>query len=653
MRPALLLVDLQQDYLNRPGLVPAPAQLISNVAALLDICRQAAIPIYHTVTQIRSDGSDRMPHWKMANHWACVEGTSGVLPPAEIAALPEEAIFSKPFFNAFDNPKLSAALAVNDIDTLIVAGIYTHACVRATALDAYRRGHEVWIAADAVASADPTHARLTLEYLEGRAARCFSTTEIATRLAEHAACSTENSTQRTWSHHNPANWDEVLTEVPLGQPRDLAAALHKVHGTQKACGQTGIAIRIEKLTGLLESLTRKKEQLLSSLILEVGKPLTNAQAEFDFAIALLKHSLQSLASEDTAETGANFQVYHRPVGTIGLITPWNNPLAIPIGKLAPALAYGNAVVWKPALQATQTSRLVMECLAEAGLDHVVALVTGDADTGRALLEQPEIDAISFTGSVAVGRRVAAICAAQNKALQAELGGNNAAIIMADVDPESIAQMLAPAMFSFSGQRCTGIRRLIVAASIMARFESALIRATIALHVGDPADANVHVGPLISREQQARMATLTASGGRVLCGGKIPKGYEHGCWFEPTLITDVLPDSMLVQEESFGPVAVLMPAQDIEHALALNNSVRHGLVTALFTQDASIQEKVMAEAQSGIISINQCPLLIDAAAPFGGWKASGIGLPEHGRWDKTFYTKPQAVYGVDNGDCVLR
>lgn len=649
MRPALLLIDLQQDYLNRPGLEPPAPQLVSHASSLLDICRQSAIPVFHAVTQVHADGSNRMPHWRASNHWACVEETRGVLPPDEVAPLPDEAIFTKLFFNAFDNPALAAALAADGIDTLIVAGLYTHACVRATVLDAYSRGYAVWVAADAVASTDPLHARLTLDYLEGRAAHCLGLTEIASRLAAlRIADHGMTHPQKMWLHRNPGNWDEVLTEVPLGQARDVAEAVLQVRSFQKEWERTNIAARIEKLAHWMECLNRKKEQFITLLMREIGKPLLNAQAEFDYATALLRHTLHELANDDLPLDATNCRVRYCPVGTVGLITPWNNPLAIPVGKLAPALAYANTAVWKPALQATQLSRLVMESLQQAGLGDAVALVTGDADTGSLLLARKEIATISFTGSIAAGRQVAAVCAAEGKTLQAELGGNNAAIIMADVDPEKTAQMLARSIFSFSGQRCTAPRRLIVEAVIMHRFERALVAATAALKLGCPEEEGVQVGPLISRQQQSRMATLTsagiAAGGRVLCGGKIPEGYAHGCWFEPTLIADVHPDSPLVQEESFGPIAVIMAARNPGHALALCNSVPHGLVTTLFSNDAGVQRRVMEEAQCGIIAINQSPLDIDPAAPFGGWKASGIGLPEHGRWDHVFYTKPQAIYG---------
>jgi aldehyde dehydrogenase (NAD+) len=183
MRPALLLVDLQHDYLKRPGLQPRAEELVPNVVRLLELCRRSGIPVFHSMTRVRADGSDRMPHWKRENRWECVEGTPGVLPPREAGPLPGEGVFAKTFFNPFDNPELGAALGSRRIDTLIVAGLYTHVCVRAAVLDAYRLGQEVWLARDAVASTEPEHARLTLAYLDGRAARCLDMAEIAARLA--------------------------------------------------------------------------------------------------------------------------------------------------------------------------------------------------------------------------------------------------------------------------------------------------------------------------------------------------------------------------------------------------------------------------------------------------------------------------------------
>jgi alpha-ketoglutaric semialdehyde dehydrogenase len=679
MRAALLLVDLQQDYLNRPGLQPAAPQLVAGAAKLLEVCRQSAIPVFHAVTQVRADGSDRMPHWKTADLWACVAGTPGALPPAELAPLPHERIFSKQFFNPFDNPELGAALAASGADTLIIAGLYTHACVRAAALDAYSHGYEVWLAHDAVASTEPEHARLTLDYLEGRAARCLGTQEIAERLASSVAL----SSVQTWQHRNPCNWDEVLAEVPLMRAREVAQAVGEVEEKQVQWERTDIAQRAERLQCWLEVLLDNREKFTALLVREIAKPVMNARAEFDYAIALLRHTLDEAGNEpgegnqflppvkgkvrmrveelnNRASTPSlalplqgggdmqsKFDVRHCPLGIVGLITPWNNPLAIPVGKLAPALLYGNAAVWKPALQTSQASRLLLETLAQAGLAEVAALVTGDAGTGRLLTAQKGIAAISFTGSIAAGRAVAAACAAQGKALQAELGGNNAVIVMDCTDVESVAQWIAPALFSFAGQRCTAPRRLIVQASLMGHFEQALVRATLALKLGMPDDVQTQVGPLISREQQARMGVLIESartaGARVLCGGKIPQGYTQGCWFEPTLVADVAADSELAQQESFGPIALLMAARDMDHALVLNNAVAHGLVTTIFSDDEGVRRRVVEEAQSGIVAVNQCPLEIDPAAPFGGWKASGIGLPEHGRWDRELYTKPQAVY----------
>jgi alpha-ketoglutaric semialdehyde dehydrogenase len=182
MRPALLLIDLQRDYLDRAELTPSEAVLIPHVEELLNACRRYGVPVMHVMTLVRADGSNRMPHWEKDDLWECVEGTPGAQTPPELAPLPNEPVFAKPFFSAFDVPALQDALSHAGVDTLILAGIYTHVCVRAAAMDGYSRGYEVWIAADGVASSDPLHARLTLEFLEGRVATFLRVAEILARI---------------------------------------------------------------------------------------------------------------------------------------------------------------------------------------------------------------------------------------------------------------------------------------------------------------------------------------------------------------------------------------------------------------------------------------------------------------------------------------
>jgi acyl-CoA reductase-like NAD-dependent aldehyde dehydrogenase len=254
-----------------------------------------------------------------------------------------------------------------------------------------------------------------------------------------------------------------------------------------------------------------------------------------------------------------------------------------------------------------------------------------------------------TGSTLTGRRAAALCAELGKPVQAELGGNNAAIVLADCDLEAEAQGLAQAAFSFAGQRCTAIRRIVVEERILARFTEALVTATRALVVGDPERAETQVGPLISPEHRdalaAAIARAAAGGARVLCGGGPPPGPTHGCFFLPTLVAGLAPQAPLVQEESFAPLAIVLPAADLDAAIEIANGVPQGLVAALCTRDAAAREVFARRVEAGILKLEPGVLAVHPEAPFGGWKASRIGPPEHGEWDREFYARPQAVYGA--------
>ncbi|MGQ0620762.1 MAG: aldehyde dehydrogenase family protein [Panacagrimonas sp.] len=699
MRTGLLLIDLQRDYLDRPGLVPPESELVPRVAELMALFRQHGLPVFHVITRVATDGTNRMPHWRDADHWACVEGTPGGQPPPELAPAPGEAVYAKPFFSAFDSPELVAALSDQRIGRVVIAGIYTHSCVRETALAAYAHGLRVLVASEAIASTDPLHARLTLDYLQDRGAPGRSLPQIRELLAP-GACPTA---RRTWIHRNPARWDEVLGEVPLADAAEVEAVVRDAEKHSIDWQRLTHENRAERLRRWLPALMQRRERLIELLVLEVGKPLVDARAEFDYTLALLRHTLSTLetsqrrlrprtargleptygsleeasirrgvgrlkrsgadarhspsaprftlerthAQPEVLATEKCFETRRRPLGVVGLITPFNNPLAIPVGKLAPALAWGNRAVWKPALAAPRLSALLLESLAEAGLDGAVRLILGDADTGRALVAARGIAAISFTGSIAAGREASAICALHGRPLQAELGGNNAVLVLADADPVAVARQLAPAVFGYAGQRCTAPRRLIVASNIQPAFETALVEAVKALGLGQPADESVRIGPLISRAAQARLVAMTAGalagGARKLCGGRIPPGMEQGCWFAPTLIADPDPASPVVRIESFGPLAVILPARDLDHALHLCNGVSQGLVASLYSEDPASQQQFLEQAQAGILALNHAPVRIAPEAPFAAWKASGIGPPEHGRWDLEFYTRPQAVY----------
>jgi acyl-CoA reductase-like NAD-dependent aldehyde dehydrogenase/nicotinamidase-related amidase len=645
MRAALLLVDLQHDFLERPGLTPSREVVVDAAAALLQQCRSLHLPIVHVQTRIRADGSDRMPHWNRRDIFACVEGSPGAEPPAALRPASNEPLYAKRFFSAFGNTDLEDALRAQQIDTLIIAGIYLHGCVRATALDAYERGFEVWVADEAVASTEPLHAEITRHYLHDRAALFLSHDDILSRLTQTA--SPDTTTTIIYQHFNPAQLDELIASVAYANTDEIKQACLVAQRAQQDWQHTPHAERVTVLARWRQLLQAQTSTLASRLATEIGKPLSAASEEIRRTLAHIDSTLR--LAEDEARIDDGVKVRYRPVGCIALITPWNNPLAIPVAKLAAALIYGNSVVWKPALQATVMARLVLSTLHQAGLPQEgVKLVCGDARTARQLISDPHVAAVSLTGSIASGQASAALCHSLGKPLQAELGGNNALIVLEDADLDQAIDELALAAFAFAGQRCTATRRFIVAQNIVADFEERLADATHALHVGDPHSAGCQVGPLISlqrRNQIEQMVTsaLKQPGIRLLTGGRRPDALEQGCWYLPTLLSAVDPSSAIVQQESFGPIAVILPAADLDEALRLANDVPHGLVSGLLTHDPLAMRGFLDRIEAGILKLGNSNLTIHPDAPFGGWKSSQIGPPEHGRWDRDFFTRPQAVY----------
>ena len=599
MKRALLLVDLQEDYLARPGLTPPRAELIANIAATLADARAAGDPVFH----IRTDGTDSMPHRRDAPE--VVAGTPGAACPVELAETAGEKIFTKRFFSAFDAPGLADALKTAGITRLRLAGLHAHACIHATALDAYARGLEVEIDETLVGSDSPAFAAQSLRWLDGRAANIIT------------------SQSDVWLHRDPCDQDRIIAEVPsmdIKEIRDLTPA-------EDPAG---------KLAQWHEMLTSTREKWVEALIATIAKPRADAEAEVTYGLALLAHIITTLSEPESHDARS---VTYRPVGRAGVITPWNNPFAIPLGKLAPAIGFGNTAIWKPALPGTAIARMLADSLAAAGLAESVALITGGAATGRAMIEHGGLDILSFTGSVPAGRAI--IAAAGHRALpvQAELGGCNAAIVDSSADLDSAATDLAAAMFSFSGQRCTAIRRVILLADIAPEFTARLIAAVEALRLGHPADPATQIGPVIDRAAQQRFLALAGA----LAPADLP---PSGCWVTPALLQNLPDDHPLLTDEIFGPLAAIQVARDIDHALALHNATAFGLVGAIYTTDLAADRRFLDEAQAGMLSVGRARPPFAASGPFVGWKASAFGPPEHGRWNRDVYTRTQAHYCPD-------
>ena len=593
MRSALLLIDLQEEFLARPGLVPNRADLVASVAAALADARASGEPVFH----VRSDCDPPMPH---RDH------RPDATPPSDLLEQPGEPVFTKRFFSAFDAPGLDDALRAAAITRLRLAGLHSHACIHATALDAYAKGYAVEIDPALIATDSPAFASQSLHWLGSRAAT------IVTIKSD------------VWLHRDPCDQTRIIAEIPSMDVPALTAAVSALKPSPDPLG---------RLVALQTNIASRRDEFVQALVDTVAKPIADAEAEVSYGLALLAHHIVTLT--DPASHDAH-NVTHRPIGRAGIITPWNNPFAIPLGKLVPAIGFGNSVIWKPALPGTLVARLLYASLEDAGLADSVALLTGGAATGAAMIEHGSLDLLSFTGSLPVGRAIIAGAGHRALPVQAELGGSNAAIVESTADLDAAATDLAAAMFSFSGQRCTAIRRVIVLADIASAFTDRLTAQVAAFRLGDPSDPATQIGPVIDRSAQQHFLLLS--------GAAAPTGLsEHGCWIAPALLHNLPDTHPLLANEIFGPLAAIQIADNLDHAIALHNASRFGLLGALYTADSAAERRFLDQAQAGMLSINRARPLFSAAGPFVGWKNSGFGPPEHGRWNRDTYTRTQAVY----------
>lgn len=639
MTAALLLIDLQEDFLGAPGLAPARGEVVARAAWLLEQARAARMPVVHVRTTIHRDAEpdQRMSHWRRDGVWRCVAGTPGHEPPPALRPAAGEHVVHKTHFSAFADGTLDEWLRVRGVDEVWLAGVHTHACVRASALDAYRLGFVVKVAADAVASDQPLHADETRRYLTKRSATFVP---AASLLASGGETPGGAAADRA------------------GIERAAATAAESARDAGPAWRSHDVAARLAIVDRIAECVAREREPLARQMAVEIGKPIIDARLEIDFALALIRAAharAAALRAGGDPPPSASGVERRRPLGTVALVTPWNVPLAIPLGKLVPALLYGNTVVWKPAPAGDGVAREVLRLLHEAGVPaHVVSLLCGDHATAEALLVHPAIDGVSVTGSSAVGTCAQAICAARRIPLQAELGGNNAAIVWSDCDLGDAAAKIAAGAFGSAGQRCTANRRVIVDARVEDDFVAKLVAATDALAWSDPLDPATRVGPLVSRAACDRVAGVVAraaaSGAHVITApshaARENELAQNGPYLPPRIVLCDDPRAEIVQEETFGPVLVVQTASSFDEALDLLNDVPQGLVAALFSDSAAHRARFLDEARAGILKIGSATAGVGAETPFTGWKASGVGPAEHGTGDPEFYTRPQAVYVDD-------
>jgi alpha-ketoglutaric semialdehyde dehydrogenase len=413
--------------------------------------------------------------------------------------------------------------------------------------------------------------------------------------------------------------------------------------------------RASVLTRIAELIERRADEIAALITREEGKPLAAARGEAGKSAEQFRLAAQLAYQVEGAtypeETGATFTYTLRgPIGVIAAITPWNFPLSLAARKIAPALAAGNAVLFKPSPVTAGVGGWLAEVAAEAGLPAgVLALVQGHApEAMTALVAAGEVGGVSFTGSDPVGALIRR--AAHGRArLQLELGGRNAAVVCADADLATAATKVAAGAFDLTGQACTSTDRVLVAESVVDRFVELLAGQVRELRVGPGDRAGVTTGPVATEGQLRRLTALrdsaVAAGARVAAEG-VPVGDRDpdGWWVTPTLFTDVPPGHELIEGEVFGPYLSVLPVDSAEEALGLVNSSSHGLVTAIHTADLGTAHRFAHRVRTGLVKINDRTTGNGVAPPFGGWKASSGGaFPEGGRQALDFVTDTKTVY----------
>jgi alpha-ketoglutaric semialdehyde dehydrogenase len=451
---------------------------------------------------------------------------------------------------------------------------------------------------------------------------------------------------------SPQRPDDLVVEVEEAGAEAVAGAAERARAAAGRWAATPALERSAALGAAGDALAGAAAEVTDLMVREVGKPVTEAAAEVARGVGILRYYAQQALDPD-GETypgpgpAALLLARRRPRGVAGLITPWNFPVAIPLWKAAPALAFGNAVLLKPSPDATGLALRLAELLAPALPDGLFQVLPGGAGTGKALVDQ--VDCLSFTGSVAVGRQVAVAATERGIPSQAEMGGLNASIVLPDADPERAATVVAGAAMGYAGQKCTATSRAIVVGD-PGPFTEALVAAVRELAVGDPAEQATVVGPVITEQAMRRVTDAAeeaaAGGGRVLTGGRALDG--KGWFVAPTLVDSLGPDARLAQEEVFGPIAVVLAVADEDEAVAVANGVRYGLVGSVFTRDLDRALGLAARLDTGMIRVNAPTSGVDFHAPFGGEKGSSFGPREQGKAARELYSSTRTISVLPHG-----
>ncbi len=470
----------------------------------------------------------------------------------------------------------------------------------------------------------------------------------------------ESRSGRTLERRNPANLHEIVHISPLSTRDEVRAAIAAAKAAFPGWRDTPAPVRGKMLGRAAAIMERRQDELALTLCREEGKTLKESLIEVKRSVGILEFFAaegrrlggETMPSEHTKTLNYTLK---QPLGVVGAITPWNFPVAIPVWKTAPALIAGNTMVLKPAELTPLCAVKIVEIYQEAGVPAgVLNMVLGAGEeAGDQLLQDPNVRAISFTGSTEIGSLIYGLAARQMKKCQCEMGGKNPVVVLRDADLELATESIVQSAFGSSGQRCTSTSRVVVEEAIADRLVEMIVERTKNAKVGNGVDQEVLVGPLVDEQQLKtvlRYLEIGKNEARLLIGGERMAGpnYDDGYFVAPTVFDHVAWDSVIAQEEIFGPVISVIRVPDFEEALRVANSVKYGLSSSIYTKDANRIFEFIDRIESGITHVNAPTMASEVQLPFGGVKATGVGLREMGRAAVDFYTELKAVY-IDYND----
>ncbi|HTY36098.1 MAG TPA: aldehyde dehydrogenase family protein [Bacteroidota bacterium] len=464
------------------------------------------------------------------------------------------------------------------------------------------------------------------------------------------------SSGRTFENRNPAHWQEVVGTFPLSGKTEVDEAVRAARKAFESWRLVPAPKRGDILKKVGDLMTARKDEIAKQMTREMGKVLLETRGDvqegIDTAYYAASEGRRLFGHTVPSELPNKFNMAIRvPIGVAAIITPWNFPMAIPTWKIFPALVCGNAIVFKPASDTPATATTLVEILLEAGVPAgVINIVHGSgSEVGNALVEHPDVDLVSFTGSTLVGKKISEIASKTLKRVSLELGGKNAQIVMDDANLDLALEGVLWGAFGTTGQRCTATSRLIIHEKVYDKFVGMVVNHANKLRVGDGLKENIDVGPCVNKRQRETVdeyvKIAVGEGATILCGGKEAKGdgLSDGWFYEPTVLGGVTPSMRVAREEIFGPVLSVIKVKSLSEAIEVSNNTTYGLSSSIYTQNINNAYMAIRDIKAGITYVNSPTIGAEAHMPFGGVKETGNGHREGGWTVYEFFSEWKTVY----------